>query len=147
MPRKALDRSQFPEIMRLLRENKSWTEIRKQLGVSEYAIIRCRREYGVQRHQNIPARPGSRGYTTGGKLQLLPLALRFHQVRDIEHTCRCYVNAYVADLEGKQSHCSRTLAELRDQQWIRLLEQMFSVLVQEGMIEQKQDKQEEDNEA
>lgn len=145
MPRKPLDRSQFPEIMRLLREDKSWTEIRRQLGVSEYTIIRCRREYGIQRHQNTPARSFSRGYATGGKIRLLPLAIRFHQIRDIEHTCRCYVNAYVADLEGKQGHCSRTLAELRDQQWKRLLEFMFSVLVQEGMVERKKEDGEEDS--
>jgi hypothetical protein len=57
---------------------------------------------------------------------------RFQRVRDLEHYCRCYVNAYVQQLQGGRT---MRLSVEKARIWQRILDAMFGVLVQEGVVE------------
>jgi len=66
-----------------------------------------------------------------------PDTARMTRVRDLEHHCRCWVNAYVQELEGRRTGGSNhlTYADMRGRQWRTLCELMFGILVQEGLGE------------
>lgn len=75
----------------------------------------------------------------------LSLAARLTRVRDLEHHCRCYVNAYVMELEGRKGGSNQlSPGELCAREWGVLCELMFGILVQEGMVERIEE--EENNE-
>ena len=77
----------------------------------------------------------------------LTAATRMTRVRDLEHHCRCYVNAYVMELEGRKGGSNHTSpGELAAREWGVLCELMFGILVQEGMVERiEEDPTEEDD--
>lgn len=60
---------------------------------------------------------------------------RFQLVRDLEHHCRLWVNAYVMQLEHNRT---MRLSIDRAREWQRV---MFCVLVQEGDVEKAEEKE------
>ncbi len=69
-------------------------------------------------------------------LRTLPDSTRCVRVRDLEHHCRCWVNAYVQELEEKRTGGSNhaSYGELRARHWRTLCELMYGILKQEGMV-------------
>lgn len=74
--------------------------------------------------------------STATTLKPLTDAVRCTRIRDLEHHCRCWVNAYVQELEGRATAAHHGgHAEARARHWRTLCDLMFGILVQEGMVE------------
>lgn len=61
---------------------------------------------------------------------------RFQLVRDLEHHCRLWVNAYVMQLTHNRT---MRLSIDRAREWQRIKGLMFCVLVQEGNVEKAEE--------
>lgn len=65
---------------------------------------------------------------------------RFQRIRDLEHCCRLFENAYVMELQGIKT---MRLQQNKQKAWEELLEIMFGLLVQEGWVERIEEDEDE----
>ena len=96
----------------------------------ELTVIPEARAYGGAR---IPQRP-----TTDAK--------RMTRLSDLEHHIRCWVHAYVQELEGRRTGGSNhlTYSDLRARHWRTLCDLMLGILAQEGRVETIEREQDEE---
>ena len=60
---------------------------------------------------------------------------RMVRLADLEHRLTCYRNAYIQELEGKKGGSNyATFAEIRIRYWRALLDIMYGICVQEGLV-------------
>lgn len=74
------------------------------------------------------------------KYEVLPSVLspaaRYSMVRNMEHACRCYVNAYVMLVEGGARSAKHGVAHSTwiEREWTQLLRMMQGILTLEGFF-------------
>jgi hypothetical protein len=78
--------------------------------------------------------------------KLLTDRTRMIRLMELEHHVRCWVNAYVQELEGKRGGSNYIpYSELRARQWRNIRDIMLGILTQEGHIA-PEDTEEDDRE-
>jgi hypothetical protein len=57
------------------------------------------------------------------------------RLADLEHRLHCYRNAYIQELEGRKGGSNHLpFADIRARYWRGLLDIMYGILVQEGLV-------------
>lgn len=61
---------------------------------------------------------------------------RISKVRELEHFCKLYINAYIQQLEGRKkcSNSQMTVEKMINRLWDRLLDVQHLTLMQEGRV-------------
>ena len=136
-------------VVELRKQGLTYTAIAAKLKISLSMV-----SYYVRKHnlQQLCHKPISGQSLRGQQQKAVPkiktrdIRLRFARVRDLEHYCRCYVNAYVMELEGRHGGCGEGASpgELQIKQWNILLDIMFGILFQEGIVRKLEEEEEED---